>query len=263
MTPFGDDLTGGYMKWFRLQSFLSIVVTGLLFVLSTGMLEAYWELWDEQECQATTFDRGSQWKFPDCDSTWIPPEPSWDEGVATTEEDRTHGIKGQKVLAELPDENMEMFEPPAEKLMMVNYSCWRESKVDLPNLPSCSFRADSDYIETVTRMSSKGFATRLLVFTFVEHIQFFVYIMMTFWTSKIAKETQKRVQYFHDTQHALLADVIFPPSTSSKTAASTMALRTAKHWKKMTISHKAAREASFVGKIRSSISSRDKETPRP
>jgi|EP01049_Picozoa_sp_SAG25_P006691 hypothetical protein len=56
---------------------------------------------------------------PDCDSTWIPPEPSWDEGVATTEEDRTDGIKGQKVLAELPDENMEMFEPPAEKLMMV------------------------------------------------------------------------------------------------------------------------------------------------
>eukprot|EP01047_Picozoa_sp_COSAG01_P082997 COSAG01_NODE_17186_length_1172_cov_1.068966_1_plen_38_part_01 len=29
--------------------------------------------------------------------------------------------------------------------------------------------------------------------------------MMTFWTSKIAKQAQKRVQYFHDTQHALLA----------------------------------------------------------
>jgi hypothetical protein len=54
------------VKWFRLQSFLSIVVTGLLFVLSTGMLEAYWELWDEQECQATTFDRGPQWKCKYC-----------------------------------------------------------------------------------------------------------------------------------------------------------------------------------------------------
>merc|ERR1711924_224820 len=145
-----------------------------------------------------------------------------------------------KVLVELPDENMEMFEPPAEKLMMVNYSCWRESKVDLPTLPDCSFRADSDYIQTVTRMSSKGFATRLLVFTFVEHIQFLVYIMMTFWTSEIAKEAQKRVQYFCDTQHALLADIIFPPSTSSRTAATSMALRTAKQWKKLVAKKKEA-----------------------
>jgi hypothetical protein len=77
--------------------------------------------------------------------------------------------------------------------------------VNLPTLPPCTFQADSDYISTVTEMSSKGFATRLMVFFIVEHIQFFVFIMTTWWSSIISKNTQKKVQYFHDTQHALLA----------------------------------------------------------
>eukprot|EP01049_Picozoa_sp_SAG25_P019948 SAG25_NODE_6559_length_551_cov_0.676991_1_plen_86_part_00 len=55
---------------------------------------------------------------PDCDPTWIPPDPSWDEAISTEEEDRPTGIKGQQVVDDLND-SMEMFEPPPEKMQMV------------------------------------------------------------------------------------------------------------------------------------------------
>jgi hypothetical protein len=55
---------------------------------------------------------------PACDPNWKSPNAEWSESIATEDEDRVVTDEFE-VADELPDGNIDGFEPPAEKIMMV------------------------------------------------------------------------------------------------------------------------------------------------
>ena len=55
---------------------VSSVVTVLSWLSwSTGMLEAWWELFDAEDCTPLPVPKsGPQWKYPACDPKWVSPD---------------------------------------------------------------------------------------------------------------------------------------------------------------------------------------------
>ena len=66
LKPVSHDATGGFRPWILILScYVATVVTSLLFCFSTGQLEAWWSVYDEQACQPNKL-KSSLWKYPDC-----------------------------------------------------------------------------------------------------------------------------------------------------------------------------------------------------
>ena len=180
--PQNSDATGGYRVWLEVQMYLACLITCLLFCFSTGQLEAWAMVWDNENCSPPRYQR-TQWKYPTCDDF-----PDVTESCTTTSISNittdclfTAGEPltcGNECIYTPPldfNENdvSNMYDPPDTTenypLMAINRTCWNPD----PNpqgLPDCPFEAPDDFLST-SSFSSRQLKIRVAVAVVLEHIQ--------------------------------------------------------------------------------------------
>jgi hypothetical protein len=196
-TPNSSDATGGYRPWLEGQIFLSTVVNCLLFCLSTGQLEAWWTLYDPNQCQPPTLNE-TRWKYPDCDLFFE--------------------SQGKEYSAdELYDEasSAAAFEPVGITIAAPNTSCWQ------PPIPAlntdCPFAQENldEWNEKSSRTPEQALH-RVVCFVVLENFQVILLYAMIKWNQSKNGNVQEKWRAARLAQHSLIAEQLFPPSSSDK-----------------------------------------------
>jgi hypothetical protein len=192
-TPNSSDSTGGYRPWLEGQIFLSTVVNSLLFCLSTGQLEAWWTLYDRNQCQPPKLNE-TRWKYPDCDLNFE---------------------SGRK--DELYDEasSVAAFEPVGITLAAPNTSCWQDPVPELNT--GCPFAQENlDDWEDKSSRTPEQSLHRVVCFVILENVQVMLLYAMIKWNQSKNGNVQEKWRAARLAQHSLIAEQLFPPSSSDK-----------------------------------------------
>lgn len=196
-TPNSSDMTGGYRPWLEGQIFLSTAVTSLLFCLSTGQLEAWWALYDADQCRPPTLNE-TRWKFPGCDLLF-PHAGSFRGADQLYDEASSVGA----------------FETVDNSIAAPNTSCWQPP---IPELNTdCPFAQDNldEWREKSSRTPEQALH-RVVCFVILENLQVILLYAMIKWNQSYNFNIQEKWTNARLAQHSLIADQLFPPLASDK-----------------------------------------------
>ena len=166
-------------QWLEAQMIFSIVVVTALFCFSTGQLEAWWALFDPNDCSPPSLER-TQWRYPSCDV----------------------GSVTERNAAE----SVELFDDPSA-IMAGNDTCWQES-VPSSSPSGCPFAST----KPVSPVSAKQWSYRLAVFVAIQNIQVMLFFTAKNWNNSHEDGSEKEWVRKRIQQHKLVAESIFPTS---------------------------------------------------
>ena len=226
-TPNSSDMTGGYRPWLEGQIFLSTAVTSLLFCLSTGQLEAWWALYDPDQCRPPTLNE-TRWKFPGCDLLFPKHAGSFRSADQLYDEASSVGA----------------LETVDNSIAAPNTSCWQPP---IPELNTdCPFAQDNleEWREKSSRTPEQALH-RVVCFVILENVQVILLYAMIKWKQSHNFNIQEKWRLARLAQHSLIADQLFPPETSDKVFSVVGASRVATKFAKKVTTMRS--EASATG----------------
>ena len=86
MYPTSDDPLGGLQWWLKAQTWACVIIVGLIFVSSTGCMEAWVELFQPESCSVVTPVNTTPWKFPECSADFVSDIPGYSESIDQADE---------------------------------------------------------------------------------------------------------------------------------------------------------------------------------
>lgn len=156
------DSTGGYVAWIKMQNVLSCVVASLLFCLSTGQLEAWWELVDPAKCSAPKAQEAT-FKYPACGGDNFTAGEGWEY---FNEQAGDTGI-------------------PNANIMAMNDTCWQDSRP----VQACPF-ATTAKVSMADWISPNQWMHRIGCFLILEHVGFWAAGKSGVWVSQCAEQAR-------------------------------------------------------------------------